>query len=258
MQLQLREAKREDIHQLLNLYNEFSKAFVGAALRNPRDFRRRLRTKDNVNLIAIDEQKHIVGYIRAYLDKRLNRGEIAEIIVDPKHDFRQVATPLVEQVSSILVKKKVTSIIAGSTRNLAYERIFSELGFFESESNSVFMYVILNVQKFLNEMQDVFAHRLKQLEELNLLIQIDCEGNNIFLHKTGKKVDSIVFTNQPINFKLTLNREVLTKLVFGVEDVVESSKTGRIRAETTFNPKATTKLLKALFPRNQFLIMDYW
>jgi N-acetylglutamate synthase-like GNAT family acetyltransferase len=258
MQLQVREAKKEDIPQLLNLYNEFTNTFVGSALRNLQDFRRGLRRKDNINLVALEKQKRIVGYVRAHFEKRFNRGEFAEIIVNPMCDFEQVAKPLVEKVHSIFVKKKVISINAGSIRNPVYEKLFPELGFFETESNGVFMYAILDVQKFLNELQPAFASRLKQLKESDLLIQIDCEGNSIFLNKTGEKVEPLVFTNQTIDFKLILSREVLTKLVFGIEDAVESIKTGQTRAETTLTPKATTQLMKTLFPRKQFLIMDYW
>lgn len=258
MQLQIRDAKKEDIPQLLSLYNEFTKTVVGSALRNQQDFRRGLRRKDNTDLVALDKQNHIVGYVRAHLEKRFNRGEFAEIIVNPKYDFEEVAKPLVERVHSIFVKKKAISIMAGSVRNPAYEKLFPELGFFETESNGVFMYVILDVQKFLNEMQPAFASRLRQLKEPNLLMQLDCEGNSIFLQKTGGKVEPLVFTNQTVDFKLTLTREVLTKLVFGTEDVVESAKTGRTRVETTLSPKEATHLLKALFPRKRFLIMDYW
>jgi hypothetical protein len=258
MRLQIREAKKEDVSQILSLYKEFTSTFVGAALRNQQDFRRGLRRKDNINLVALDKQKHIAGYVRASFEKRFNRGEFSEIIVNPAYDFEQVAKPLVEKIHSIFVKKKVISIIAGSIRNPEYEKLFPELGFFETESNGVFMYVILDVQKFLNELQPVFVNRLKQLKALNLLLQIDCEGSSIFLYKTGEKVDSLVFTNQTVDFKLTLNREVLTKLVFGIADAVESTKTGQTRVETTLTPKATVQLLKALFPRKQFLIMDHW
>jgi N-acetylglutamate synthase-like GNAT family acetyltransferase len=258
MQLQIREARKEDIPQLLSLYNEFTNTFVGSALRGEQDFRRELRRKDNVNLVALDKQKRIAGYVGAHFEKRFNRGEFAEVIVNPTYDFKQVAKPLVEKVHSIFVKKKVISIIAGSIRNPVYEKLFPELGFFETESNGVFMYVILDVQKFLNELQPAFANRLKRLKELNLLMQIDCEGNSIFLHKIGEKVDPLVFTNQSVDFKLTLNREILTKLVFGIKDAVESSKTGQTRIETTLTSKKTTQLLKALFPRKQFLIMDHW
>jgi N-acetylglutamate synthase-like GNAT family acetyltransferase len=258
MQLQIREAKKEDIPHLLSLYTEFTKTVVGSALRNQQDFRRGLRKKDNINLVALDKQNHFLGYARAHLEKRFNRGEFAEIIVKPEYDFEQVAKPLVEKVHSIFVKKKVISIIAGSIRNPAYEKLFPELGFFETESNGVFMYVILDVQKFLNELQPAFASRLKQLKKSNPLIQIDCEGNSIFLHKTGEKVEPLAFTNQTVDFKLTLTRDVLTKLVFGIEDAAEFVKTGQARAEATLTPKETTQLLKTLFPRKQFIIMDHW
>jgi hypothetical protein len=250
--------KKEDIPQLLRLYDEFTKAFVGGASRTPQDFRRGLRKKDNINLVALDKQNHIVGYAQAHLEKRLKRGEFAEIIVDPNSDFEQIAKPLAEKVHSTFVKKKVTSIIASSIRNPAYEKIFPELGFFESESMGVFMYVILDMQKFLCEMQPTFANRLRQLKEKNALIQIECEESSIFLQKTGEAVLPLIFTNQPINFKIVLTREILTKLVFGIADPVESLKTRQIKVETNQSQQKTHQLLKTLFPKKQFLTMDYW
>jgi N-acetylglutamate synthase-like GNAT family acetyltransferase len=258
MQLQLREAKKEDIPQLHNLYNEFTKTFVGVALRNPQDFRRGLRKKDNINLVALDKQNHIVGYVRAHLEKKLNRGEFAEIIVQPACDFEQVAKPLVEKVYSVFVEKKVTSIIAGSIRNPAFENIFPGLGFFESESMGVFMYVVLDVQKFLCELQPVFINRLKQLEEKSVLAQVECEGSSIFLKKASENVEPLVFTNEPVDFKVTLSRDLLTKVVFGIADIAESLKAGQLQVVTTLSQQKVNRFLKTLFPKKQFLIMDHW
>jgi len=203
MTFQLREAKREDIPELLSLYSEFTKTFVGSASRSLEDFRRFLRRKDNLNWVAIDNQKHIVGYARAHFEKRLNRGEFAEIIVHPSCDFERVAKPLADKIQGMFVKKKVLSITAGSIRNPEFEKIFPALGFFESESMGVFMYVILDTQKFLNEIQPTFVNRLKQLKEGSALTQIECEGSSIFLQKTNETVQPLVFTNQPIDFKVS-------------------------------------------------------
>lgn len=258
MTFQLREAKREDIPELLSLYNQFTKTFVGSASRTLEDFRRFLRRKDNLNWVTIDEQKRIAGYARAHLEKRSNRGEFAEIIVNPSCDFEQVAKPLAEKIHSMFVKKKVLSITAGSIRNPEFEKIFPALGFFESESMGVFMYAILDTQKFLNEMQSTFTNRLKQLKEKSVLIQVECEGGSIFLQKTNETVQPFIFTNQPVDFKVALTREALTKLVFGIADSEESLKTGQIKVETNLSQQKSNHLLKTLFPRKQFLIMDYW
>jgi len=258
MQIQLREARKEDIAQMLNIYNEFTKAFVGAASRDIEDFRRMLRKKDNINWVAFDNQNRIIGYVHARLEKRINRGEFEEIVVDPKQDFEPVARVLAEKVNNTFVEKKVTVIVAGSLRNPIYEKIFPALGFFESESMGVFMYAILDAQKFLNELAPIFADRLNKLEEWSGLTQIECEGHGIFLHKTKGNVEPIVWTNETIDFKVNLTRDTLTKLVFGVADSGESLKTGQLRMETTLSQKETNQLLRALFPRKQFLIMDYW
>jgi len=259
MQIQLREAKKEDIPQLLNLYNEFSKTFVGAASRGLKDFRRNLRKKDNINWVALDDQNSIIGYVHARLRKeRFNRGEFEDIIVNPKHDVEQVARPLVEKVNDIFVKKRATSIVAGSMRNPINEKIFPALGFLESESTGVFMYAILDTQKFLNELEPVFANRLTRLDEWSGTAQIECEGHSIFLQRKNEDVEPLVWTNQPIECKVILTRDVLRKLVFGVSDVVESLNTGELRVETTLSHERTTTLLRALFPKKRFLIMDGW
>jgi len=259
MQIQFREARREDIPQMLRVYKEFSKEFLGAASRDLKYFRRMLRKRDNINWVALDSQNRIIGYVHARIEKkRLNRGEFEEIVVDPKHNFEQVAKPLVEKVNDIFVEKRATSIVAGSLRNPVYENIFPGLGFFESESTSVFMYAILDAQRFLNELASVFANRLKKLNEWSGLTQIECDGHSIFLQKTNGNVDQLVWTNQPIDFKVILTRDALTKLVFGVADSLESLKNGQLRVETTLSPEKTRTLLITLFPKKQFLILEGW
>jgi len=258
MQIQLREARKEDIPQMLNVYNEFSKEFVGAASRDTEAFRRMLRKKDNINWVALDNQNRVVGYVHARLEKRLNRGEFGEVVVNPKHDFEKIAKSLVEKVNNKFVEKKVAAIVAGSLRDPAYEKIFPAIGFLESESMGVFMYAILDTQRFLNELASVFANRLKKLEERSVLTQIECEGHSVFLQKANGNVESLVWTNQPIDFKVTLTRDVLTKLVFGVSESVESLKTGELKVETTLSQERTNRLLRTLFPKKQFLTMDFW
>jgi len=258
MTFQLREAKKEDTPQLLNLYNHFTKTFVGAASRTQEDFRRFLRRKNNINWVAIDDQKRIVGYVRAHFEKKLNRGEFAEIVVHPDYDFEKVAKPLAQKIHNTFVEKKVISITAGSVRNPEFEKIFPALGFFESESMGVFMYVILDTQKFLNEMQLTFANRLQQVEGRRISVQVECEGSSIFLKKTSENVESLVFTNEPVDFKVTLSRDLLIKLVFGIVDIVESLKAGQSQVTSTLSQPRVNRLLRTLFPKKQFLIMDYW
>jgi len=243
---------------MLNVYKEFSEEFVGAASRDVNDFRRMLRKKDNINLVALNNQNHIIGYVHARLDKRFNRGEFEEIVVDPKHDFEQVARPLAEKVNKAFVERKAAVIVAGSLRNPAYEKIFPALGFFETESRDIFMYAILDTQRFLNELASVFTNQLKKSEEWSGLTQIECEGHSIFLQKANGNVEPLVWTNQPIDFKVILTRDILTKLVFGVTDSVESLKTGQLKIETTLTREKTNRLLRALFPKKQFLLLDHW
>lgn len=258
MEITVRQAKADDAQQMLQVYNSFSRQFVGSALRTVKSYRSMLRGKNNINWVALDNHSQIVGYVYARLDKQQNLGEFREIVVDPNHDFEKLANPMIEKINEVFMKKKVSAISAYLVRNPAIARLFLKLGFFESETTDVFMYAILNVQKFLNEFSPVFINRLKQLRKWKSLTQIECEGYSLFLEKRGESVQQIVWTNQPINFKISMTRELLTKLVFGTAGAFESHLAGQLRVETTESSEKANQLLKALFPRIQFLIMDYW
>jgi len=258
MGFEVRTASRQDVEKMLQLYDSFMRDFVGSAARTSKPFVRMLRKNDNITYVALDAQDRIAGYVHAAFEKRNRTGEVREIVVDPRHDFKQVASLLIERVSADFKRKKVAAIVAASLRNPAYERIFPELGFMESESMGVFMYAILDSQKILDELQPVFAARLRGVEGWNGLAQIQCDERSLFLEKTTAGVHQIVWTNQPVDFKVGLSRTVLVKLIFGVADALECRKNGQLKMEMTASEAKAVKLLERLFPRNQFLTMDYW
>jgi len=258
MEFKVRQAKKEDKERMLQLYNSFMRRFVGSASRPSKSFMRMLRKKDNINYVALDSQNRMVGYVHATLEKRNNTGEFRDIIVDPKHDFEQVATVLVEKVNADFAKKKVAAIVAGSLRNPAYEKIFPKLGFIESESKGVFMYAILDAQKLLNELEPVFANRLKEAENWKGLVQIQCDEHSLYLEKIAEGVEKVVWTNRPVDFSVKLGGTILVKLIFGVADPLECRKSEQLKVETTVSEAKAIKLLQRLFPRSQFLTMDFW
>jgi len=258
MQVILRQAKAEDASSMLELYDRFTRQFIGSASRTIKSFRSMVRKKDNINFVALNGQNQIIGYVHAHLEKQFNRGDFGEIVIDPKHDVESVATQLVEKVNVVFMEKKVSSITAGSLRNPIYEKVFPKLGFIESESMGVFMYGILNVPKFLNEITPVFVNRLKQLEDWSGFVQVDCEGHSLFLQKTKEKVESIVWTNKPVNLKISLSQQLLTQLIFGLVDPVDSHRSSQLGLETSEGSEKANHLLKTLFPKMRFLIMDSW
>jgi len=258
MQIQVREARKEDAQQMLDLYTDFAREFAGPASRTIKTYTRMLRRKERVNLIAFDERGKMVGYVSSRFEKRQREGRIDEIVVHPSHDFEQVAKPLVEASYNTLLKKKPAIIVARSLRNPQYEKIFPALGFLASESTDVFMYAILNTQRFLNELAPVFVSRLKKIEKWNGLTQIECEGHSLILSKTKENVEPLVWTNHHVDFKVILTRDTLTKLIFSVAGPLETLMSNNLRVETTVSQEFRNCLLRTLFPRRQFLIMDYW
>jgi len=258
MKFKVRQSKNEDKERMLQLYNSFMRRFVGSASRTPRSFTRMLRKKDNINYVALDRQSRMIGYVHATLEKRNNTGEFRDIIVDPKHSFEKVANVLVKKVDADFAKKKVAAIVAGSLRNPAYEKIFPKLGFIESESTGVFMYAIIDAQKLLNELEPVFANRLKEAEDWNGLVQIQCGEHSLYLEKTAEGVEKVVWTNRPVDFRVRLSETILVKLIFGMADSLECRKSEQLKVETTVSEAKAIKLLQRLFPRSQFLTMDFW
>lgn len=258
MALTARLATRRDSKQMLELYNRFTEPLVGSAQRSLKNFSRMLQRKDNIIYVAFDGQNRIIGYVCARFEKRQRRGEFREIVVDPAHDFVHVSKPLLRKVNETFVEKKASMIFAGSTQNPLYEKLFPALGFFESESTDVFMYAILNVPKFLDEFSPVLVNRLERVKGWTGVAQVECDGHSLFLEKSSRGVQRVVWTNEGVDFKLTLTREVLTKLVFGVAEPVEARRAKQLSLDMVDGSGSADRLLRALFPKKQFLIMDHW
>ncbi len=258
MQMRIREMRKEDAQQLLSVYCRFAKEYVGLASRDIKTYKRLLRRKENIGWVALNQKGNIIGYVTARFDKRKREARLREIVIDPNRDFEQIAKPLVNKAYKSLLKKKPAVISAGSIRNPYYAEIFPQLGFFDIESTGVFMYVILDISKFLTEISPVLANRLKQLKQWNGLLQLQCEEHSLFIKKQQGNIETLIWTNQKPDFKITLSRELLTKLLFGVADSVELFKKGRLKVETTLNEKEASQILATVFPKKQFLIMDFW
>lgn len=258
MQTQVRQARKEDAQQMLNLYTAFAREFLGPASRDLKTFKRILKRKERICWIALNKQGKMIGYVSSRFESKRREGRIEEIVVEPNHNSEKIAKHLVDTAYKALVEKKPAMISAGTFGDPQHERIFPAIGFQAIETTDVFMYAILNTQKFLNELAPILAERLNNLKGWNGLTQVECEEHSIFLQKTSGKVEPLVWTNQPVDFKVTLTREILTKLVFGVGDSRESLRTGQLKVKTTLSQVETTRMLRALFPKKQFLIMDHW
>jgi hypothetical protein len=254
----VRPACKEDGSGMLKVYESFTRQFVGSAARTVKSFQRMLRGKEKVNWVALDNRGRIIGYVSARLERQMNRGEFREVAVDLEHDFVEVAKPLVEKVQGVFMEKKVSALQTTSIRNPLFQKLFPEFGFFESDTLGVFMYVVLDSRKFLDEILPVLITRLKQLENWNGSVQIECEGHSILLHKTIEETRQETRTNQRIDIKAELNEALLTRLIFGIADPIEASQSGELKIETRLNKETSTRVLRRLFPRKQFLIMDYW
>jgi len=178
MPLQIRQMRCNDAEQLLKLYQQFVLLYVGSAARTLKSFQRMTRRKDNLRWVALAKRGKIVGYVSATYAKGRRTGRIHEIIVDPQHDFTTVACLLAEKVHNTFIEKGAAMIQASSIRNPNYPQIFPKLGFFEVETDGVFMYSITDTAKFLTEISPIISHRLKQLPAFNGVLQMTCEKNS--------------------------------------------------------------------------------
>ncbi|MFX1352260.1 MAG: GNAT family N-acetyltransferase [Promethearchaeota archaeon] len=264
MEIQVRKAKKEDIPKMLELYNEFSRQFVGVAHRDHRAFRLMLRREDKsyptdlINWVAVEGRNHIIGYAHARFYRRSKWGDIIEIVVDSEHNFQEIAQRLIEKMNGVLAEKKATVVTSYYVQTPRYERIFTDLDFFELKTNDIFMFSILDSRTLLMEIKTVFLSRLERMKRWEGLVQIECEGNDIFIRRVKESVETIVWTNQPVDLKIIVSRERLIRLVFGVMDPIESLKSNQVEVKTSLSQKERDRLLRSLFPEQQFLIMDYW
>lgn len=257
-QMRIIEIKKEDAEQLLSIYCRFAKEHVGLASREIKTYRRLLRRKENMGWVALNQKGSIVGYVTASFDKGKREARIREIVVNPDKDFEQIAKLLVRKAYKNLLEKKPAVIHTGSILNPHYTEIFPQLGFFDIESTGAFMYVILDIPKFLKEISPILANSIKRLKQWNGLLQLQCEEHSFFIKKQEGDIETLIWTNQKPDFKIILSRGLLTKLLFGIAESVESFRKGKLKVETALNEKETVHILATIFPKRQFLIMDFW
>jgi len=258
MQLQIRQMRFSDAEQLLKVYQHFVLGYVGSAARNLKTFQRIARKRDNLRWVAFDEQEKIVGYILSMYAKGRRTGRISEIVVDPNHDFGTVASPLVDKVNRILLEKGAALIYADTIRNPHYARLFPDFGFFDIETDGVFMYAVTDAAQFFEETMPIIVNRLKQLSGWNGLLQITCEENSKFFKKDGENVQPLLDTNDEADCKITLTANTLANILIGAVDAQKALTEGMIKVETTLGKGKITELLAILFPRKQFLALDQW
>lgn len=258
MTLQIRLMQLGDAEHLLRLHQQFVLHYVGSAKRTLESFQRMTRRKDNLRWVALEELGKIIGYINATYAKGRRQGRIHEIIVDPQQDFTTVACLLAEKVHNSLIEKGAAVIQAASIRNPQYSQIFPKLGFFNVETDGVFMYTVTDTAKFLDDIMPIIIRRLKKLNDWNGLLQITCQENSKFIKKDGETVQPLLSTNQNTDCTIILAANALIGILLGAVDAQKAWIEGMIQIEATIHNEKMNKLLATVFPMQQFLALDYW
>ena len=258
MQLRIRQMQQDDTEQLQKIYKRFILNYAGPVASSLKRFRRIARKKDNLRWVALDGQGKIVGYISSTYVKGRRLGRINEIIVDQNYDFETVARLLVDKVYNIFLEKGAAVIHAASIRNPHYPQVFAKLGFFVVETDGTFMYTVTDVAKFLDEITPIIVRRLNKMRNWNGWLQISCKEGSRFFRKDSEDVQSFIWTNYDVNCKISLKADILASVLLGAVDIQEAWVGGIIIVEAKLHEDKVNELLAVLFPKKQFLALDYW
>lgn len=217
-----------------------------------------VKKKDRLYWVALDKHGKIVGYLSSTYNKGRRQGIINEIVVDPAYDFKIVARPLVNKICDIFLEKNVASIHVATIRNPHYSKVFSNLGFFNVETDAVFMLAVHDIQRFLDEITPILVRRFGKLQNWDGWLQVSCGEHSKFFRKDSEKVQPFVWTNHEVDLKISLNADDLAGLFLGVITFQEALEEGKIKTETTLPKDKINKLLTVIFPKKQFLAFDFW
>jgi predicted N-acetyltransferase YhbS len=257
-QLEIRQMVRKDAEQLHKLCESFVQDYVGPLERNVKFYQRVARKKDELRLVVTNPKGQIVGYIIASYFKGRRMGRINEIVVDPSLDFVSIAGLLVEKVYNTLVHKGAATIQAPTMLNPKYAQIFPNMGFFKVETQDVFMFAINNVPRFLDEIKPIIASRLKKIQNLNGTLEIKCREQSLFFQKEEEKIHQYEWTNRDIDCRILMDEHTLAEVLLGVTEVETARNGGKVLVETSLSERKVGEMLVRLFPKRQFLALNFW
>jgi len=260
MNITIRAAGPEDAEAMLNLYQQFAGRFVGPPPRRVSAYRRMLRSRRVLAWLALNENGRPVGYVLAHFYPGRREARIDELVVSLDDDGRRVAQRLLEVAVHRLMELEPAVIYAptGSSRDPIYERVLPKMGFFSVDSSWVFMLAVIDPAIFLRDVFPTLAHRLRRLEGWSGLLQLECEGESLFILKDGANVERIIWTGRSADVKIRLSRKLLVQLLFGVVRPSKALEEGELEVCSSLTQGEVRRLLETIFPEVRFVIMDVW
>jgi N-acetylglutamate synthase-like GNAT family acetyltransferase len=244
--------------RLFELYQKFAEKHVGCMKRDEGYYNELCSMKGDFQWAIVENRRKLVGYAHGSYDETLKLGVITEIVVDPNHDFIEIARLLAERLQLVYEQRGAAWIYAFSIREPRYTQVFRDRGFSASKGTGKFMFAVTDPSKFLQDIAPIMASRLKHVDNFDGMIQIRCEEHCLSLRKEQGQVERIFLTSFDPDWKIILEKDILIGLLLGVVSIMNSYHRGQVIVETTLNRDKTEKLLESMFPQNQFLTLDQW
>jgi hypothetical protein len=120
------------------------------------------------------------------------------------------------------------------------------------------MYTVIDVTKFLDEISPLIVQRLKKMHDWNGQLQITCENVGKLYKKEGENVQALPPANRSVECSITVAADTLTGVLLGAVDAQKAWSDGVMKVQTRLTRTQINELLTTVFPKKQFLALDYW
>ena len=223
---------------------------------------RRLRTSEISWVYLAEKNGELLGYLQAGASENGTSAWISEFCLKPQPSenenlLEEVGTALLSELHSELVKREYEQVSwssQGEAEKNYVRKLFHNLGYTSTHTNSVWMFRIINLPMLLGELTPLLSKRLRESDAYkNWQGTIGITGApehraSLIIRDSEIRISAEVSEGTAIH--LSTDDETLTRFILGVFTPYEAYLQSQLHVAPSVN-RSVVGLLETLFPARQ-------
>ena len=221
----------------------------------------RQRTSETQLIYLAEKDSELLGYLQARCSENGTSASISEFCLKPQPSeneslLEEVGTVLLSELHSELVKREYEQVnwsSQGEAEKNYVRKLFHNLGYTSVQTNSVWMFRIINLPMLLEELTPLLSKRLNESEahkNWQGTIGIKSSEHQASLIISDRNIRVSAEVSEETAIHITTDDDTLTRFIWGVLTPYEAFLQNQLHVAPSVN-WSVAGLLETLFPARQ-------